>query len=135
MGEAGVSVRRRSRGVLAASLLLATSPLHAQVQGDQDVTGPYEVVEGWLEPMPWHEEGWTFGLTAAVYPETTERIFLLRGEIFRFRGLRGGRAPGRMRITSRATSSSSSTGEGISSSRGRSGTASSSAAQGHHESL
>ena len=65
--------------MFAACLLLATSPLHGQVQGNQDVTGPYEVVEGWLGPMPWHEEGRTFGLIAAACPETTDRIFVLQG--------------------------------------------------------
>ena len=65
--------------MIAASLLLVTSPILARVQSDQDVTGPYEMVEGWLGPMPWHEEGWTFVLIAAVCPETTERIFVHQG--------------------------------------------------------
>lgn len=45
------------QGCIAAGLLLTASHLHAQVAGDRDVTGPYEVVEGWLGPMPWHDEG------------------------------------------------------------------------------
>ena len=74
-----MSVRCWTAGVFAAGLLLPASHLHAQVTGDQDVTGPYEVVERWLGPMLRHDEGWTFGLVAAVYPEAPERIFVLQG--------------------------------------------------------
>ena len=62
---------RRRSGICA--------PLGAQIKGDQDITGPYQVVEDWLKPLPWHEDGLTFGLITAVYPETPDRIFVLQG--------------------------------------------------------
>jgi DNA-binding beta-propeller fold protein YncE len=71
-----------NRWILGVSVVAGMgfcSPLNAQIKGDQDITGPYEVVEDWLKPMPWHQDGWTFGLVAAVYPDTPNRIFLLQG--------------------------------------------------------
>lgn len=68
--------RRMLLGALVASAL--ASPLSAQERGGEDVTGPYDVVEGWMKPLPWHQ-GWTFGLIAAVFPETPDRIFVLQG--------------------------------------------------------
>lgn len=71
-----------NRWILSVSVVAGMglcSPLNAQIKGDQDITGPYAVVENWLKPMPWHQDGWTFGLVAAVYPDTPDRIFLLQG--------------------------------------------------------
>ena len=71
-----------NRWIMAVSVaagMVICAPLNAQIKGDQDITGPYEVVENWLKPMPWHQDGWTFGLIAAVYPETPNRIFVLQG--------------------------------------------------------
>ena len=73
--------RRRKRCVvrlLFAIASMTSAPVGAQLPGGQDVTGPYDVVEGWLKPLPWHQ-GWTFGLIAAVFPETPDRIFVLQG--------------------------------------------------------
>ncbi|MBM4183231.1 MAG: hypothetical protein FJ207_03285 [Gemmatimonadetes bacterium] len=71
---------RRRCGAFAVAMAIAAtcSPLSAQQKGGQDLTGPYDVVEGWLRPLPWHQ-GWTFGLIAAVFPETPDRIFVLQG--------------------------------------------------------
>ncbi len=66
-------------GVSVAAGMVICSPLNAQIKGDQDITGPYDVVENWLKPLPWHQEGLTFGMVAAVYPETPDRIFVLQG--------------------------------------------------------
>ena len=66
-------------GISVAAGMVICAPLNAQIKGDQDITGPYEVVENWLKPLPWHREGLTFGLITAVYPDTPDRIFLLQG--------------------------------------------------------
>ena len=50
----------------------------AQAKGGEDITGPYDVVEDWLKPLPWHDE-WTFGLVAGVFAESADRIFVLQG--------------------------------------------------------
>ena len=65
--------------VLVLTGMVICPELEAQVKGDQDITGPYEVVEDWLQPLPWHSDGWTFGLVAAVYADNSDRIFVLQG--------------------------------------------------------
>ena len=49
--------------------------LQAREKGGEDVTGPYDVVEDWLKPLPWHQ-GWTFGLVAGVFAESADRIYV-----------------------------------------------------------
>jgi sugar lactone lactonase YvrE len=68
----------RALALVTALSVASSGPLSAQRKGGEDVTGPYDVVEGWLKPLPWHQ-GWTFGLIAAVFPETPDRIFVLQG--------------------------------------------------------
>ncbi len=49
--------------------------------GAQDVSGPYEVVEGWpkdLATLPGHE-AWTYGAARGVFAESPDRVFLLGG--------------------------------------------------------
>ena len=70
--------KRWTLGVCFAAAAVICAPLRAQEKGGEDVTGPYDVVENWLKPLPWHQ-GWTFGLIAAVFPETSDRIFILQG--------------------------------------------------------
>ena len=59
----------------------------AAQKGGQDMYGPYEVVENWLQPLPDGDdgvkhEGWTFGSQAAVFAETPDRIWIAqRGEL------------------------------------------------------
>ncbi len=54
------------------------------LKGGQDISGPYEVVEGWpidTSTVPGNE-GWTMGAGEAIFPESPDRVFvLLRGEI------------------------------------------------------
>ncbi len=58
-----------------------------QEKGGQDMYGPYEVVENWLQPLPdgpdgVKHEGWTWGSQAAVYAESPDRIWIAqRGEL------------------------------------------------------
>ena len=59
----------------------------AKQKGGQDMYGPYEVVENWLQPLPDGDdgvkhEGWTWGSQAAVFAETPDRIWIAqRGEL------------------------------------------------------
>ncbi len=49
--------------------------------GAQDVSGPYEVVEGWpqdLSTLPGHE-AWTYGGARGIFAESPDRIYLLGG--------------------------------------------------------
>ena len=56
-------------------------------KGGQDMYGPYEVVENWLQPLPDGDdgvkhEGWTWGSQAAVFAESPDRIWIAqRGEL------------------------------------------------------
>jgi peptidylamidoglycolate lyase len=63
--------------VLITGLSLAAA---TPQKGGEDETGPYEVVPNW--PQPFHEEGWTWGSTAAVWAESPDRVFVFqRGEL------------------------------------------------------
>jgi hypothetical protein len=49
--------------------------------GSEDISGPYEVVEGWpkdLSTLPGHEK-WTYGGARGVFAENPNRVFLLGG--------------------------------------------------------
>src|SRR5882757_4840074 len=49
--------------------------------GAQDVSGPYEVQEGWpqdLATLPGHEK-WTYGGARGIFAESPNRVFLLGG--------------------------------------------------------
>ena len=52
----------------------------APQKGGEEETGPYEVVPNW--PQPLHNDGWTWGSTAAVWAESPDRVFVFqRGEL------------------------------------------------------
>src|SRR4029453_13561259 len=49
--------------------------------GAEDVSGPYEVVEGWpkdLSTLPGHEK-WTYGGARGIFAESPNRVYLLGG--------------------------------------------------------
>jgi len=49
--------------------------------GAQDISGPYEVQEGWpkdLATLPGHEK-WTYGGARGIFAESPNRVFLLGG--------------------------------------------------------
>jgi len=49
--------------------------------GEEDVSGPYQVQEGWpkeLSKLPGHEK-WTFGGARGIFAESPNRVFLLGG--------------------------------------------------------
>ena len=61
-----------------------TSAVYSAVPGAigaQDISGPYEVVEGWpqdLSTLPGHEE-WTVGGARGIFAESPDRVYLLGG--------------------------------------------------------
>ena len=72
----------------ALAVLLSTFPgaVFGQTQrnqsgkGGEEETGPYEVVEGW--PQPLGHAGWTWGSQGGVFAETPNRIYIAnRGEL------------------------------------------------------
>lgn len=70
---------RPRRWIVVVSFCVALAVCAAaQEKGGEDLTGPYNVVEDWFKPLPWHN-GWTFGLVAGVFAETPDRIFVLQG--------------------------------------------------------
>src|SRR5882672_2426219 len=49
--------------------------------GEQDISGPYEVQQGWpkdLATLPGHDK-WTYGSTRGIFAESPNRVFLLGG--------------------------------------------------------
>lgn len=68
------------------ALSLATVPTligqeRQQQKGGGDETGAYEVVEGWLKPLPNHED-WVPGPITAIFAESPDRVFVIqRGEL------------------------------------------------------
>src|ERR1700682_1083215 len=49
--------------------------------GAEDISGPYEVQEGWpqdLSTLPGHEK-WTYGGARGIFAESPDRVFLLGG--------------------------------------------------------
>lgn len=70
---------RKTAWVMTIGVCLAAAvSVAAQEKGGEDLTGPYDVVENWMKPLPWHK-GWTYGLIAGVFAETPDRVFVLTG--------------------------------------------------------
>src|SRR5215470_12484475 len=79
---------------IAGGSRLANAPAEAQTTpapisfsvvpgaiGAEDISGPYEVVEGWpkdLSTLPGHEK-WTYGGARGIFAESPNRVFLLGG--------------------------------------------------------
>ena len=65
-------------GVVASGFSCASAL--AQQKGGEDVTGPYDVVVNF--PQPIAQKGYVWGSQAGVFAETPNRIFLAsRGEL------------------------------------------------------
>jgi hypothetical protein len=64
--------------VIGSSLFSA--PAFAQEKGGDDRTGPYDVVQGWPQPLP--DKGYIWGSTGGIFAETPNKIFIAnRGEL------------------------------------------------------
>src|SRR5687768_13084850 len=53
----------------------------ADAIGAQDISGPYDVQEGWpkdLATLPNHEQ-WTYGGARSIFAESPNRVYLLGG--------------------------------------------------------
>ena len=81
---AGVPLGGRIMTPAADAKTTTTSPSYSAVPdaiGAQDISGPYEVVEGWpkdLSTLPGHEK-WTYGGARGVFAESPNRVYLLGG--------------------------------------------------------
>ena len=79
-GAFGVNGRLRLWVLIAVSLASVPS-LIGQEKGGGDETGAYQVVEGWLKPLPNHD-GWVPGPITAIFAESPDRVFVIqRGEL------------------------------------------------------
>ena len=45
-------------------------------KGGDDRNGPYDVIPGWWKPAPDHDETWTWGQAAGVWPDSPDRILV-----------------------------------------------------------
>lgn len=65
---------------LVLGLNILSAPTLLQQKGGEDVSGPYQVVANWPQPLP--HTGYVWGSQAGVFAETPNRVFLLsRGEL------------------------------------------------------
>ena len=70
-------MKRSMLGVVAAFAFLLTMGILAQgpqQKGGGDVTGPYDLVEGW--PQNWCGEGHVIGSTAGIWAESPDRVIV-----------------------------------------------------------
>ncbi len=75
-------MRNRLVGLMVGALLagLVSVPVAVQEKGGEDLTGPYDVVANW--PQPLGHPGWTWGSQGGVFAETPNKIFIAqRGEL------------------------------------------------------
>ncbi len=71
--------------LLAVSLVLSACVVESQISGGRfpvakggdDRSGPYEVIPGWWKPAPDHNQTWTWGQAAGVWPDTPDRILVV----------------------------------------------------------
>jgi len=65
----------------ASAAAPASASAVADAIGAQDISGPYDVVEGWpkdLATLPGHE-AWTYGSARGIFAESPNRVYLLGG--------------------------------------------------------
>ncbi len=65
--------------VISACVLQGGSPnsRFEVTKGGDDRNGPYDVIPGWWKPAPDHDETWTWGSAAGVWPDTPDRILVV----------------------------------------------------------
>ena len=65
--------------ILLAAVLVAPAAL-TQEKGGEGISGPYEAVPNWPQPLPGDYTGWTWGSVGGVYAENANRIWVaMRG--------------------------------------------------------
>src|SRR5438046_10764076 len=75
---------RGAATALLASLAISSfsSPALLQEKGGDDRTGPYDVVQGWPQPLGFAKPGYIWGSTGGIFAESPNRIFIAnRGEL------------------------------------------------------
>jgi NHL repeat len=79
----GLLVESRMQRVQAQAMSSAAFPAVPGFKGGEDITGPYEPVADWPQPLtslPGHEN-WTWGAVEGIYAESPNRVFIAqRGE-------------------------------------------------------
>src|SRR5437899_12813014 len=66
----------------AIGLGFFSGPALAQEKGGDDRTGPYDVAQGWPQPLALAKPGYIWGSTGGIFAETPNKIFIAnRGEL------------------------------------------------------
>jgi hypothetical protein len=80
----GILVESRNERVEAQSKSILAFPAVPGFKGGEDITGPYEPVADWPQPLtslPGHEN-WTWGAVEGIFAESPDRVFIAqRGEL------------------------------------------------------
>src|SRR6185369_3533230 len=75
---AGLLLEARIRGVQAQMMSGSSFPAVPGQKGGEDITGPYEPVADWPQPLtslPGHEN-WTWGAVEGIFAESPNRVFI-----------------------------------------------------------
>jgi len=68
--------------VAVAGVGYLSSPALLQEKGGDDVTGPYDVVPNWPQPLALAKPGYIWGSAGGVFAESPDRILIAnRGEL------------------------------------------------------
>src|SRR5215468_3495342 len=59
-----------------------SAPAFLQEKGGDDRTGPYDVAQGWPQPLAFAKPGYIWGSTGGIFAESPDRVFIAnRGEL------------------------------------------------------
>jgi hypothetical protein len=68
--------------IVVLLVIAAAGVVSTQEKGGDDRTGPYDVVQGWPQPLGFAKPGYIWGSTGGVFAESSNRIFIAnRGEL------------------------------------------------------
>ena len=68
--------------IVAVFVAAAVGVVSTQEKGGDDRTGPYDVVQGWPQPLAFAQRGYIWGSTGGIFAESPDRIFIAnRGEL------------------------------------------------------
>ena len=74
----GMGLLLAAASVIAGCAFESEAPGRFQSgKGGDDRNGPYDVIPGWWKPAPDHDETWTWGSAAGVWPDTPDRILVV----------------------------------------------------------
>src|SRR5262249_26610086 len=68
--------------IVAVFVAASVGSVFTQEKGGDDRTGPYDVVQGWPQPLEFATRGYIWGSTGGIFAESADRIFVAnRGEL------------------------------------------------------